>query len=236
MRYYLLILITAIIAAIAIVPSTASAHARLKTSTPAVGEVVQTAPTQVVIFFTQEIQKVSGLYSINVNRDRGAEVTTGPAVIDESDRTKMSVQLQPDLGPGRYVVHWHNVSDADGDPLDGAFSFYVQTQPNAVDLANDADLAKIGNEDVTPAAEGSATAGTASVETPSSGPTSAPATSAPATGSAATIQSAVTATPESSGASSGGSSNTTVYVIIAVLAVAAIGAAGAWWFFARRSS
>lgn len=230
MRYYLLILVTATIAATAILPSTASAHARLKTSTPVVGEVLQAAPTQVVITFTQEIQKVSGNYSIRVNRDRGQDVTAAPAVVDDTDRHTMSVQLQPDLVAGRYVVNWHNVSDEDGDPLDGAFSFYVQTQPNAVNLANDAQLAQIGAPE-TPSADTSATSETPAASAPAGGATSPPATSA-----ATTQQPAVTATASSSGSSSSGGSNTAVYVIIGVLAVATVGAAGAWWVFTRRPS
>jgi methionine-rich copper-binding protein CopC len=228
MRTRLLIPIATAILAVMILPSTVSAHARLKSSTPVVGEVLQAAPTQVVITFTQEIQKVSGNYSIRVNRDRGQDVTAAPAVVDDTDRHTMSVQLQPDLVAGRYVVNWHNVSDEDGDPLDGAFSFYLQTQPNAVDLANDAQLAQIGAPE-TPSADTSATSETPAASAPAGGATSPPATSA-----ATTQQPAVTATASSSGSSSSGGSNTTVYVIIAVLAVATVGAAGAWWVFTRR--
>jgi methionine-rich copper-binding protein CopC len=228
MRTRLLIPIATAILAVMILPSTVSAHARLKSSTPVVGEVLQAAPTQVVITFTQEIQKVSGNYSIRVNRDRGQDVTAAPAVVDDTDRHTMSVQLQPDLVAGRYVVNWHNVSDEDGDPLDGAFSFYLQTQPNAVDLANDAQLAQIGAPE-TPGADTSATSETPAASAPAGGATSPPATSA-----ATTQQPAVTATASSSGSSSSGGSNTTVYVIIAVLAVATVGAAGAWWVFTRR--
>ena len=70
----------------------------------------------------------------------------------------MSVPLQPDLADGRYVVHWNNVSDEDGDPAEGAFSFYVNYEPNAVDLENDEQLGQIGAEETpasndTPAAE-----------------------------------------------------------------------------------
>jgi methionine-rich copper-binding protein CopC len=109
--YRVFIAIAVVAAAIVGFAATASAHARFKSSTPGKGEVVQTSPSQVEIFFTQAVQKVSGTYGIEVARDRGAAVTTGPAVIDENDRTHMTVQLQPNLTPGRYVVQWKNVSD-----------------------------------------------------------------------------------------------------------------------------
>ncbi|HYM15653.1 MAG TPA: copper resistance protein CopC [Dehalococcoidia bacterium] len=208
-----------------VLPSVAFAHARLKSSTPTAGAILQASPAQVEIIFSEDIRKVAGDYSIQVARDRGASVTTGPAVIDDTNRSRMTVQLQPNLGPGRYVVNWHNVSDADGDPLDGAFSFYIRTQPNTVDLANDAQLAQIG----APETPGAAT---------STAPASAAGTSAPATSAAGTAAPAArpAATAVAAPASSSGSSNTTVYVIIGVLAAAAIAAAGAWWIFARRSA
>ncbi len=138
---------TAVIAAVAAIgiaiagfSAMASAHARVKSSSPAKGEVVQTSPSQVEIFFTQAVQKVAGTYGLAVGRDRGADVTAGPAVIDENDRTHMTVRLQPNLNPGRYVVQWKNVSDEDGNPAEGAFSFYIRSQPNAVNLQNNAQF------------------------------------------------------------------------------------------------
>lgn len=223
MRLLRLVTPIAVIVAAVVLPSIALAHARLKSSNPTAGEILQASPAQVEIIFSEDIRKVAGDYSIQVARDRGAAVTTGPAVIDDTNRSRMTVQLQPNLGPGRYVVNWHNVSDADGDPLDGAFSFYVRTQPNTVDLANDAQLAQIGAPETPGAATATSTAPTA-------------VTSAPGTSTAATAAPGASVTAVAAPTSSGGGSNTTVYVIIGVLAVAAIGAAGAWWFFARRSA
>lgn len=201
-------------------PSTASAHARLKSSTPAVGEVVQTSPNLVVIMLTEDAQKVSGTYGITVTKDRGPDVTAGPTVLDDTDRSKMSVPLQPDLAPGRYVVEYKDVSDADGDPFNGAFSFYIQTQPTAVDRANDAQLAQIGAEEGTPGTDASASAGT-----PGAAPTTRAAT-APATGAATAV-----ATADSSSTSDNGGSNTGRNIAIAAAIVVALAViAGAGWF------
>ena len=210
------------LAALLALTSTASAHARIKESTPKVGEVVQTSPTQVAITFTEDIQKVSGTYDITVENAGGTSVTSGPAVIDEQDRSKLSVPLQASLPAGRYVVHYKNVSDADGDPFEGAFSFYVQVQPTAADLQADADLAKIGAEETTPGAD----------TTPGAGETASPA----ATTSAAS-PTAAAATPAATPSTSDSASNNTgrnIGIAIGVIAVIAVVGLGGWVVMARR--
>ncbi len=135
------------------VVAVASAHARLKESSPATGEGVAASPAQVSITYTQEIQKINGTYSIIVRDEGGADVTAAPAVVNEADRANVTVALRPSLPSGRYVVHYTNVSDADADPFEGAFAFYVGREPTAEELAEDAALP--GNEEETPAATAS---------------------------------------------------------------------------------
>jgi methionine-rich copper-binding protein CopC len=118
----------------------ADAHSRLRESTPAKGEVLSASPSQVSITFTQDVQKVTGTYGIDVTDESGGDVTTGSAVINDADRTLMSVGLQENLPPGRYVVQYRNVSDADGDPWAAGFAFYVGVEPTAEQLAADAQL------------------------------------------------------------------------------------------------
>jgi methionine-rich copper-binding protein CopC len=226
-------------AAVAIVftASPAFAHARYKSSTPGTGEVLTASPARVDITFTEQIQQVSA-YSIEVNRDRGASVTSGPAAVDDADRTKLSISLQAGLAPGRYVVSWTNVSEDDGDPVNGGFSFYISTEANAVDLANDKQLAALGFEDVT------VTAAAGGANTPSPGGTSAAGTPAPArTRPAATTASGTqspgisAATPIPTTTSTGGgssSSSTTLYVIVGATVVGLIIGLGAWQYLSRR--
>ena len=142
-----------------VMASPAFAHARYTGSTPGKGEVVATAPARLEITFTEDVQKVSGTYAIDVAHDRGASVISGAAAVDEADRSKVSVALQPGLTAGRYVVNWKNVADGDGDPATGAFSFYIGKQPNANDLENDQQLEAVGFEEET-AGAGTTTAGT----------------------------------------------------------------------------
>ena len=51
-------------------------------------------------------------------------------MLDDNDRTHMSVALDSGLEDGRYTVIWHNVSADDGDEATGVFFFYVGTGPS----------------------------------------------------------------------------------------------------------
>jgi hypothetical protein len=218
----------AVMVAITFHAATASAHARPKSSTPAKGEVVSASPSRVDIYFTQAIQKIAGTYGIDVERDRGGSVAAGAAAIDESDRTHMSVALQPGLKPGRYVVRWKNVSDDDGDPAEGAFSFYVQIQPNAVDRDNDAQIELIGAEGETPPPPGTVPPQTSAATTPGGVATGSPAS---ATRPASTASAPTTSSPD---ASEDDSAGTTLYVVGAAMAAALVAGLGGWWLIRRN--
>ncbi len=133
------------VAALALI-ATAWGHAHPDTLTPAKGAILQTAPTKVDMVFVETIQKTAGSYGIDVALDGGGSATSGAATIDPADAAHLSIALKPNLAAGRYVVNWHNVSSVDGDAAEGAYSFYVKTQPTAADLAKDADLELVGQE------------------------------------------------------------------------------------------
>ncbi len=154
---------------------TAWAHAEYDSSTPASGAVVATAPTSVVITFKEEIQATAGSYGITVTDSSNASATSGPAVTDSSDATKLSVPLKSGLADGRYVVRWNNTSSDDGDALNGAFSFYIGTQPTSADLAADQELAAIEeNALATATAEAAGSETPAAAASPASAPSSQP--------------------------------------------------------------
>ena len=198
------------------------AHARYKSSTPAKGAIVPVAPSAVEIVFTNDIQKIAGSYDIAVNKDRGPSVTDGPAVIDDADRSKLSVALKPRLDPGRYVVNWKNVSDEDGDPAEGAFSFYVgDYTPNAVDLANDAQLERVGAEEETPDAGDTPTS---SDDTPAAGPTT-----------AATPGAVLTVTNGAESDEGDGGNNNVIWIVAAAIGAGVIAAIAAFAVMRRRS-
>jgi len=163
----------ALVVAFVMAVTVADAHARLDESTPAVGEVVQASPTQVSIKFTQEIQKITGTYGIDVVDGAGTEVTTAEAILSDDDRRIMTVEVPPSLPAGRYVVEYKNVSDEDGDDFEGAYAFYVRRQPTPEELALDEAL--IGEEDEpTPTAEAANTPTAGAEETRAAAPTSTP--------------------------------------------------------------
>lgn len=203
-------------------PSTALAHARYKSSMPGGGEVVQASPAQVDMTFTQQVQRISGSYAIAVMDRAGAAVTSGPAVINDQDRSKMSVALRPNLPPGRYLVNWKNVSDADGDPFSGAFAFYVAVQPSPADQAEDASLATAA------AGEGG---------TPQ--PTQTPGTPAVTSAAATVTPPAVVLTAVAVATKGDGGDHNRRNAIIAAVAVVAGGAAvlgGGWYVYTRRKA
>lgn len=221
-------MLAALGAALFATPDSASAHARYKSSIPGKSEVVATAPAQVEITFTEEIQKISRAYAMSVTDSKDAVVSSGAAVINEGDRTKMSVALTPGLAPGRYVVHWNNVSDADGDPFAGAFAFYVATQPTAADQAADAALAEAEAPEATNTAAPGATA-------PTSASTAAPSPSAAATKEPSTGAASPTAavTPSSDGGDEG-SNRTGLIAGIVVVAVVVVAAGGGYVYMRQR--
>jgi methionine-rich copper-binding protein CopC len=146
----LLIATLAAVLVLGAAPLSVAAHGRYKSSLPKKGEVLAAAPASVEIVFSQQLQKVAGTYGIDVTDAAGASVTADNALLDEADRSRMTVALEPDLEPGRYVVRWHNISDDDSDPAEGAFAFYVGAEPTPADLEADRELAKVGSEEATP--------------------------------------------------------------------------------------
>jgi methionine-rich copper-binding protein CopC len=172
----------ALVAALALI-TTAYGHAHPDTTTPAKGAVLQASPPRVEIIFVEDIQKTAGTFGIDVAKDGGASVTSGAATIDPQNPAKLSVALQSNLAASRYVVNWHNVSAEDGDPAEGAFSFYVKTQPTADDLAKDTDLEMVGQEEMeTPTAAAAAPTVAAPASTPIAAASPAASAPAPATG------------------------------------------------------
>lgn len=219
--------VVASLTAALLLASPAFAHARWASSTPSKGEAITASPARVEIQFTGDIQKVSGTYGIQVVKDRGLDVTAGPAVVDDTDRSKLSVPLKPNLSPGRYVVNWTNTSDKDGDPAAGAFSFYLNYRPNTVDLANDAQLEQIGAEQATPSGDRSlevTPATTAAAATPTRSATN-PTNAAPTTPAAST---------PAATSNGGGRSTTAIIAILVIVSLAGIGVGLGVWQLRRR--
>ncbi|MGW3029784.1 copper resistance protein CopC [Streptomyces sp. NPDC001178] len=99
---------------------TASAHAALTGSDPAQGVVVDKAPSQVTLTFSEKVATSDD--SLRVLDPKGKRVDTGKP--SNVSGTSYAVPLHSGLPDGTYTVSWQVVS-ADSHPVAGAFTFSI---------------------------------------------------------------------------------------------------------------
>jgi methionine-rich copper-binding protein CopC len=99
----------------------ARAHAFLDHANPLVGSTVSSAPHEVSLTFTQNLEPAFS--SVTVTDASGAQVSQGKAQISGNT---MRVGLKA-LGPGSYKVRWHALS-VDTHTTEGRFTFHVGGQ------------------------------------------------------------------------------------------------------------
>jgi copper transport protein len=104
----------------------ADAHALLRRSEPASGALLATAPSRVVITFTEPPD--SALSIIHVLDESGAEVEQGSAEPVAGAPLELQVAL-PSLPDGVYTVTWRTVSKTDGHVTGSSFAFGVGVAP-----------------------------------------------------------------------------------------------------------
>jgi methionine-rich copper-binding protein CopC len=110
-----------IVAMLAILPflaADARAHAFLDHAEPRVGSTVPTAPRELLLSFTQDLEPAFS--NAEVRDAKGNRVDQGKAKISGS---VMHLGLKP-LAPGSYKVQWHALS-VDTHTTEGSFSFRV---------------------------------------------------------------------------------------------------------------
>jgi methionine-rich copper-binding protein CopC len=98
--------------------SAARAHAFLDHAEPRVGSTVATAPRELVLSYSQNLEPAFS--SVEVSDASGARVDLGKPRISAS---VMRVGLKQ-LPPGTYRVHWQVLS-VDTHTSEGSFSFHV---------------------------------------------------------------------------------------------------------------
>ena len=96
----------------------ALAHAHLSHANPPVDGRLDTAPTEVVLSYTEDLEPAFS--AAEVTDSSGARVDQGKPQISGST---MSVALKS-IGPGTYHVHWHVLS-VDTHKTEGNFTFHV---------------------------------------------------------------------------------------------------------------
>jgi methionine-rich copper-binding protein CopC len=125
-RYVLALPLLAVALLVSGAPS-ASAHARYERSEPMAGDMVETSPFVVKVWFNQELMSAS---TISVVDQDGVQVdlADGHVDLDDPDRKVMVVSL-PELPMGVYTVNWNTLSAEDGDWADGRFAIGVGMMP-----------------------------------------------------------------------------------------------------------
>jgi copper transport protein len=107
------------LAALALVPASAGAHAVLQATTPERGARLDTAPREVTLRFSEPVEAEFG--AVRVFASDGREVQQGRTVARGS---QVTVGLRAGLGEDGYTVTYRVVS-ADSHPISGGFVFVV---------------------------------------------------------------------------------------------------------------
>ncbi|MBV8538584.1 MAG: copper resistance protein CopC [Alphaproteobacteria bacterium] len=97
------------------------AHAHLQKAEPPIDAVVQTAPGEVRLWFTQKLEPAFS--HVQVLDAQGGRVDRDDSQVDASDATVMHVSLKP-LGPGAYKVTWRATS-VDTHVTEGSHTFTI---------------------------------------------------------------------------------------------------------------
>jgi len=97
------------------------AHAFLDHADPKVGSVVSAPPTELRLWFSQDVEAV--FTTAEVLDAAGKRVDTGHPQVDPKEKVLLHVPLGK-LAPGEYTVNWRVVS-VDTHPTVGQFSFRV---------------------------------------------------------------------------------------------------------------
>ena len=100
---------------------TASAHARLVSSSPADGSVITKSPSSIVLSFSEAAR----LTALSIKRSDEAKQSLKPLPTTAAEQ--ISVPLPP-LKPGAYSLTWRVLSD-DGHVMSGTLHFTLTGEP-----------------------------------------------------------------------------------------------------------
>ena len=99
------------------------AHAFLDHADPKVGSTVTNSPTEIKIWFTQNLEPAFS--TLEVRDAQGQEVDKKDAHLDDKDKSLFLVSLPQQLPTGTYTVIWHAVS-VDTHKTQGRFEFTIK--------------------------------------------------------------------------------------------------------------
>ncbi len=118
-----------LILCLALWPALVSAHAFLDTSSPTANAVVATAPSEIKMEFTEQLQPNATSAQLF---DADAKKIDTPASRIGANPKELILPLPANLPRGTYTVQWQNVSADDGHPSSGFFAFTIGGQSNIV--------------------------------------------------------------------------------------------------------
>ena len=102
-------------------PSTAGAHAFLDRADPPVGAAVKTPPSQIRIWFTENLEPAFS--RIRVLNQAGQQIDKNDSQTDPSNAALLRISVPP-LPPGTYTVIWRVLS-VDTHVTEGDFTFRI---------------------------------------------------------------------------------------------------------------
>ncbi len=119
-----LLTISALIAALLLMPPAVLGHAELDTASPGPGDEVVGSPAELVATFTQDLDM--SRTTLEVRDASGATVADGPELGDGPRELRLAL---PELAPGEYEVRWTSFSAEDSELERGRYSFTVLPAP-----------------------------------------------------------------------------------------------------------
>jgi methionine-rich copper-binding protein CopC len=113
---------TLAVLAISLLATSAHAHPKLTSTSPAADVLSKVSPTEIKLNFSESVMaKFSGL---DLKDQAGKTIATGVPANDPKDQKQLVVPLAAPLTPGHYTVTWHAVSE-DTHRVKGEYSFGV---------------------------------------------------------------------------------------------------------------
>ena len=113
---------TLAVLAISLLATSANAHPKLTSASPAADVSSKVPATEIKLNFTEGvIAKFSG---VEIKNESGKTIPTGVPVTDPKDQKQLVVPLPAPLTAGHYTVTWHAVSE-DTHRVRGEYSFGV---------------------------------------------------------------------------------------------------------------
>ena len=113
---------TLAVLAISLLTTSANAHPKLISASPAADVSSKVSPTEITLNFSEGV--IAGFSGIELKDETGKAIATGVAATDPKDRKQLVVPLPAPLMAGHYKVTWHAVSE-DTHRVKGEYSFGV---------------------------------------------------------------------------------------------------------------